>query len=164
MTFTVLTHVQQQIWSMINALTESVNEKIIRIYLKSLSTDALLDSLLSKINTNIISCERLYSFSDEEIIWKTFTFLNNDNFIDSTDVINNIFWDVINSDSVSSSVLNYIMKDLFNVFLRSEYASTSEFCSSVINFINLFLISFSFSADSEFWIFYNACVCERYTK
>jgi hypothetical protein len=43
---------------MINAFIESVSERITRAYLKSLYTDASLNSLFSKISASIISCER----------------------------------------------------------------------------------------------------------
>jgi hypothetical protein len=40
--------------------------------------------------------------SGEEDIWETFTFLNDDDFTDDTDVINNMPRDVIDGDLVSS--------------------------------------------------------------
>jgi hypothetical protein len=168
MAFTVPTHIQQQFQSMINALTESVGEGTTRAYLKSLCTDASLDSLLGKTCASITSCERprpgTPPSSGEEDIWKTFTFLNDDNFTDDTDVINNMPRDVIDGDLVSSLASNRILEDLFGVPPRSEHVPTPESRSSATNPDTPFSIPASSSAGNESRTLCDACVCERCTK
>src|SRR6266498_1930044 len=122
---------------MINALIESVNEEITRAYLKSLYTNTLLDSLLNKTSVSVTSYERPRSntppSSNEKDIWKTFTFLNDNDFTDNTDIINHRSKNMINGDLISSSASNRIIKDLFSVPPRNKHIPTPKSRSSATN-------------------------------